>query len=403
MDRVGLAETAGTCQTAGTRFESMHTVTVHQVPTLVLGEGCARAAGAWLASRGYRCPLMVTGRSGESLKAQLRELWKGEGLELRSVSPVPPEPTVRQYGAVLREAREQEPDAVVGIGGGSVLDVAKLLAVALDRPEPVSAFFGIDRIPGRSLPLVCLPTTAGTGSEVSPNAILLDETHGLKQAAISRFLVPDASFVDPELTYSVPPVVTAATGFDALTHCIEAYANRQAHPWVDPWALQGIRWIGTYLLRAVQDGLDREARRYVALGSLCGGLCLGPVNTAAVHALAYPLGGQHRIPHGIAIAVLLPPVLRFNLEADLDRYAEVARCLGAEPARDSRVTAERGWARLLELRRACGLPERLSALGIRREELRGLAEAAWQVQRLLQNNPRPLDIRDITAIYEDAF
>ncbi len=381
----------------------MHTVTIHQVPTLVVGEGCARSAGAWLASRGCRRPLLVTGRSGKLREAHFRDLWKREGLEVRSVSPVPAEPTVRQCEAVLTEAREQQPDAVVGIGGGSVLDVAKLLAVALDRPEPVSAFFGVDRIPGRSLPLVCLPTTAGTGSEVSPNAILLDETHGLKQAAISRFLVPDASFVDPELTYSVPPVVTAATGFDALTHCIEAYANRQAHPWVDAWALQGIRWIGTYLLPAVQDGLDREARRYVALGSLCGGLCLGPVNTAAVHALAYPLGGRFRIPHGTANAVLLPHVLRFNLEAAPERYAEVARALGADALDHTRATAERGLARLEELSRACGLPQALSALGVRREDLPGLAEAAQQVQRLLQNNPRPLERHDILAIYEAAL
>ncbi|MGA4578630.1 iron-containing alcohol dehydrogenase family protein [Limisphaera sp. VF-2] len=381
----------------------MHTVTIHQVPVLQVGEGCAEAAGAWLVGRGCRRALAVSGRSVRPVLERLCDRWHREGLETVVLPPVPAEPTVRQYEELWREARRHEVDAVLGLGGGSVLDVAKLLAALLKRDEPVTEFFGIDRLPGRGLMLVCVPTTAGTGSEVSPNAILLDETVWLKQGVISRYLVPDAAFVDPELTYSVPPPVTAATGFDALTHCIEAYANRRAHPWVDMWALQGIRWIGAHLLRAVQDGRDREARRFVALGSLCGGLCLGPVNTAAVHALAYPLGGRFRVPHGVANAVLLPHVLRYNLEAALDRYAEVARALGVPAGRDERSTAAEGLARLEDLSRACGLPRGLSALGVRREDLPGMARAALQVQRLLRNNPRSLEEGDILAIYEAAF
>src|SRR5262249_48336492 len=159
--------------------------------------------------------------------------------------------------------------------------------------------------------LVCLPTTAGTGSEVSPNAILLDEADQLKKGVVSPYLVPDAAYVDPQLTRSVPPSVTAATGLDALTHCIEAYANKFAHPAVDLYALQGVGIIAQNLLRAVRNGGDMEARTELSLGSFYGGLCLGPVNTAAVHALAYPLGGQFHVAHGVSNAVLLPHVIRF--------------------------------------------------------------------------------------------
>ncbi len=178
------------------------------------------------------------------------------------------------------------------------------------------------------MPLVCLPTTAGTGAEVSPNAILLDEADELKKGVVSPHLVPDAAFVDPLLTISVPPAVTAATGLDALTHCIEAYANKFAHPIVDIYALQGIKLISANLVRAVRNGGDIEARAALSLGSLYGGLCLGPVNTAAVHALAYPLGGRFHIAHGVSNALLLPHVLRFNFSAAPERYAEISAALG---------------------------------------------------------------------------
>jgi len=381
----------------------MSVVTLQQVPTLAVGEGCAAGVGRWLKQRGCRRPLLVSCAVLDETCRRLMRVWEGEGLEFGYLPEVPAEPTVGQFEALRASARERAPDAVVGLGGGSVLDVAKLLAALLDRPGPVTAAWGIDRLEGRSLPLVCLPSTAGTGSEVSPNAILLDESAGLKQGVISRFLVPDAAFVDPELTYSLPPGVTAATGFDALTHCIEAYANRHAHPWVDAVALQGIRWIGAHLVRAVRDGGDREARRYLAYGSLCGGLCLGPVNTAAVHALAYPLGGRFRVPHGVANAVLLAHVLRFNLGSAPERYAEVARALGVAEPGPAEEVARRGLERIEEMARACGLPRGLSELGVRREDLPAMAQAAVQVQRLLRNNPRPVSEADARAIYEAAF
>ena len=251
--------------------------------------------------------------------------------------------------------------------------------------------------------LACLPTTAGTGSEVSPNAVLLDSAVQLKKGIISRWLVPDSAYVDPLLMVSMPPAVTAATGVDAMVHCIEGFANRAAHPAVDLYALEGIRLIGANLVRAVCDGRDLEARGAVARGSLCGGLCLGPVNTAAVHALSYPLGGEFHIAHGVANSMLLVPVLRFNLPAAPERYAAIARALGAPAGRDYTETAERGLAILDQLCTDCGIPRNLSALKIPADAIPRMAKSALAVQRLLKNNPREVTLADAEQIYRDAF
>src|SRR5262249_2969182 len=238
-----------------------------------------------------------------------------------------------------------------------------------DGRQTASEVFGINQLKGRPLALVCLPTTAGTGAEVSPNAILLDEADELKKGVVSPHLVPDAAYIDPLLTLSVPPSVTAATGLDALTHCIEAYANRFAHPAVDVYALAGIRLIAANLLRAIRDGGDMEARAHMALASFYGGLCLGPVNTAAVHALAYPLGGQFHVAHGVSNAVLLPHVVRFNLSEAPERYAQVAAALGVDGGPSEMARAERGAEFLFQLSKECGIPQRLSELGVPRDAL----------------------------------
>jgi alcohol dehydrogenase class IV len=307
------------------------------------------------------------------------------------------------FEAVLEAARKENIDGVLGIGGGSAMDVAKLVAALARSAQRVEQVFGIDLLQSRALPLVCLPTTAGTGAEVSPNAILLDESDELKKGVISPHLVPDAAVVDPLLTVSVPPAVTAATGLDALTHCIEAYANKFAHPTVDLYALQGIRLISANLVRAVRDGGDLEARANLALGSLYGGMCLGPVNTAAVHALSYPLGGRFHVAHGISNAVLLPPVLEFNLSQAPERYAEVAVALGVERNGSAASTAKRGVQRVIELSQACQIPQRLSELGIPREAIPSMAESAMKVTRLLKNNLRSLTEQDVVGIYDAAY
>jgi len=201
----------------------------------------------------------------------------------------------------------------------------------------------------------------------------------------------------------VSAAVTAATGLDALTHCIEAYANRFAHPTVDVYALQGIQLISEHLLAAVTDGGNVEARAKLSLGSLYGGLCLGPVNTAAVHALAYPLGSEFHIAHGISNAVLLPHVLRFNLPAATQRYADIAIALGVQPGSSALATAERGIGRIVELMARCPMQRRISEMGVPQDALPRMAKAAMTVTRLLKNNPRVLAEEDALAIYRAAW
>jgi alcohol dehydrogenase class IV len=370
---------------------------------LLFGSKCATHVCDDLAGLGLRRVFIVTAPPvlphAEPLAHSLRE----SGASVRVSDAIREEPTLATFGAVLTEARDFRGDAIVGIGGGSVLDVAKLLAGLLTSRQSIAEALGINQLTGRSTYLACLPTTAGTGSEVSPNALLLDEATQAKKASISPHLVPDAAYVDPLLTVGVPPGVTAATGIDALTHCIEAYANRFAHPMIDLYALEGVRLISRHLKRAVVAGDDLEAREAVALGSLYGGLCLGPVNTGAVHALAYPLGGEFHLPHGLSNALLLPHVLRFNAAAAPKRYAQIAMALGAAEGTSEEETARKTADHVAALLLECGLPTRLSEVGVPAEACPRLVQSALTVTRLLKNNPREVTAADAEAIYHAAF
>lgn len=380
----------------------MNPITLLQPPRIVFGNGCAPQCAEFLAERGVKRVLLVSSTPVLPTLGAILEALKNSGVEIVSAPPVDREPTQALFGAVLSAAQAGKIDGVLGIGGGSAMDVAKLVAALIGGKQRAEEVFGINLLHRRVLPLVCLPTTAGTGAEVSPNAILLDEADELKKGVVSPQLVPDAAFIDPLLTISVPPAVTAATGLDALTHCIEAYANKFAHPVVDTYALQGIRLISQNLVRAVRNGNNVEARAALALGSLYGGLCLGPVNTAAVHALAYPLGGRFHVAHGVSNALLLPHVLRFNFPAAPERYAEIAGALGVPRNSSTLAMAEHGVEFLSQLSRDCGVPQRLSDLQIPRDAIPALAQAAMQVQRLLKNNLRPLTEADAARIYEAA-
>lgn len=313
------------------------------------------------------------------------------------------EPTRRDVSAALDFATAQAVDFVIGIGGGSALDVAKLVAALAGSAQTFDEVVGIDMLAGRALPLACIPTTAGTGSEVTPIAVIEDEEAQLKKGVVSRHLVPDFAYLDATLTVSKPRKVTASTGIDALTHCIEAYANRFAHPVVDSWALEGIRLISQNLERACDVPDDLEARGAMLLASHLGGLCLGPVNTAAVHALAYPLGGEFHVPHGVANSLLLPHVIRFNAEQEPRRYADIARAMGVGMGSDPAEDAAACVAEIERLSASVGIDRRLSDVGISSNALPKMAALAITVQRLLRNNPREVTEQDALRIYEAAL
>ena len=313
------------------------------------------------------------------------------------------EPSFNDFNTLLRRVQPANPDLVIGIGGGSVLDIAKLVAAQLDNEQTLQEIVGNGLLKQRNQKLICVPATSGTGSEVSPNAILVDDADNQKKGIISPFLVPDVVYVDPLLTVSVPPAITAATGLDALTHCLEAYTNKFAQPFIDIYAFEGMRLIAANLTQAVHRGNDTEVRSQVAMGSLLGGFCLGPVNTAAVHALAYPLGSMFHLAHGLSNALLLPYIMEFNIPAAPKRYADVAMALGCEKQADDILTAKLGVEKIRMLIKECGVPAKLREVGIPQEAIPQMAEDAMKITRLLNNNPREVTLQDAIDIYTAAY
>jgi alcohol dehydrogenase class IV len=378
-------------------------IVMQQPKRLVFGNGCASQLVDDLAGYGQKRAFIVTAPPLLPVIQTLLDSLKSKGVSVVIWNSISSEPTTTMLNDALRTYHLSGCDTVVGIGGGSVLDVAKLVATLHGSGQNIQSVFGIGKVIGRKTYLACLPTTAGTGSEVSPNAIIFDEIEQLKMGVISPYLVPDASYIDPLLTATVPPNVTASTGMDALIHCIEGYANLFAHPITDVYALQGIRLIGANLKGAYDNGNDLEARSNMALGSLYGGLCLGPVNTGAVHALSYPLGSDFHIPHGIANSLLLPYILEFNLPAMPDRYAQIAIALGAESADSDMETAGRGLNIVIQLCHDCKIPLKLSEIGVPYDAIERMAKAAMTVTRLLKNNPIQLELKDALEIYRKAY
>lgn len=305
------------------------------------------------------------------------------------------EPDIAMFEAALQAARTARPDVVVGLGGGAVMDVAKLLAAMWDGGQELADVVGPNRIAGRRSALAQVATTAGTGSEAGIRALITDLATGIKLAVESPHLLCDLAVLDPVLTFSVPPAITAATGIDALAHCVEAFTNRRAHPLIDGFARMGIELVGRHLACAVADGRDAAAREGMMLASFYGGLCLGPVNTAAGHAVAYPLGTRLHLPHGLANAIVFPHVLAFNQSAAPEKTAEIAAALGLD--------GESLLASALAYCTALGVEMRLGRHGATPEMLPALAAEAHAIRRLMDNNPRDMTVADVAAIYEAAF
>ena len=386
----------------------MKQITLLQPQKIVFGTGCIQTLVEDYKKLGYQRLFVLTAPPILPLIEPTLAALKAAGTDIEVFDQIMAEPTLNDFNAIVEKARQFDADSVVGIGGGSVLDVAKLVAAFAHSDQQAADCFGTGFIKAKGLWFACLPTTAGTGSEVSPNAILLDERDHLKKGIVSPYLIADAAYVDPKLTWTVPAKVTADTGMDALTHCIEAYTNKFAHPTVDIYALKGIQLIAANLETAVKDGKNQEAREALALGSLYGGLCLGPVNTAAVHALSYPLGGEFHIPHGLSNAILLPSVMKFNAETCPKRYAEVAAALLSSTSgsfgdtNDIRL-AQQGVDFIYRLAEAVGIPKKLTDLGIPQSAVDGMAKAAMEVQRLLKNNPREVTEQDAKDIYNSLY
>ncbi|OEO30171.1 alcohol dehydrogenase [Devosia insulae DS-56] len=367
-------------------------ITLLQPSRLEIGAGAIARLGAWAA--GYRRIFVVAMPPTVGFVERI-----GLEGEVATYTDIPPEPDLPAVEAVLAAARAFRPDLVIGLGGGSVMDVAKLVAVLWKGEQSVLDVVGVDKVATRRVALAQVPTTSGTGSEAGIRALVTNPATLAKLAVESRHMLADIAVLDPELTYSVPSAVTAATGIDALAHCVEAFTNLKAHPLIDGYARLGIGLVGRYLPRAVADGADTEARAGMMLASYYGGLCLGPVNTAGGHALAYPLGTRLKLPHGLANAIVFPHVLSFNTTARPDKTTEIVAALGLGQLADAREVLATSMAYCRDL----GIEMSLLRHGAQETELPVWAEEAFAIKRLIDNNPRALGVSDILTIYTSAL
>ncbi|MHB8984686.1 MAG: iron-containing alcohol dehydrogenase [Eubacteriales bacterium] len=327
-----------------------------------------------------------------------------DGIDTQIYDKVEPEPTIESFEECLQVAREGKFNLVVGIGGGSSMDISKLLSAMMTNTGKVQDYFGVNLLKNPGIPKVAIPTTSGTGSEVTPIGILKDVEKELKIGVVSPYNYPDAAIVDPLLTLKLPANVTASTGMDALTHAIEAYTSLGASPVTDILAEKAIALIASSLRTAVSNGSDVGARYDMSLGSLLAGISFANAGVTAVHALSFPLGGAFKVPHGIANTVMLPYVMEYNYVAKLDKFAKVAELMGEKI---SQLSAREAAAKSIDSVKALAydieVPTGLREINVPEAALKQLAEGASTVTRLLVNNPRQMGLAEITKIFERAM
>jgi len=386
----------------------MSTFSFTTAQTIISGMGEVKHLAAHFHSLKIRRVLIITdpGIVLLGLHNSAIESCNSAGIESYIFSDVSSDPSESVINDALKYARENRIDGVVGIGGGSSLDVAKIVAVLAYSSQNLSDIYGVDQVEGERLPLIQIPTTAGTGSEVTPISIVTvgDKT---KAGIISPQLLPDIAILDAQLTLGLPPHITAATGIDAMVHAIEAFTSKfRKNLYSDMLAKESLALLSSNIEAAVFTGQDKIARTNMMIGALLAGQAFANAPVAAVHALAYPLGSCFHIPHGLSNALVLPHVLRFNAKTASNLYASLAPIIiphfsGLE------LSAQEKTLKLIEyiegLIPKLGLPTRLRELSIEKHDLEYLAEAAMDQQRLLINNPREVSQADAFDIYTAAF
>lgn len=392
---------------------------VLRVGRLLFGTGSVEALAEVAPAVGRRlliCTDQSIARTG--VLARVTQIVSSSGSAVEIFSDGLPEVPLATVHECTAFARQAGVDGVIGLGGGSSLDLAKLVALGLATDGvPLSEFYGENLVESPIGPVVGIPTTAGTGSEVSPVAVLSDPHHQLKVGISSHYLVPSYAICDPALTTTCPPSVTAHAGIDALAHAIEAFTaasrDRNYHvlteqvfigknPISDGFALGAVEQIAHYLTRAVANGHDPEARNGMLFGSTLAGLAFGHAGTTLAHALQYPIGAATGTPHGLGIGVLLPFAMEYNRSTCEAAFSQLAQSLSADAniAGDSSSLAI---DLVEELAQRIGIPGSLAALGIKRSQLRELARQTLGIQRLLRNNPRPVDQAAAEAVLEAAW
>ena len=373
---------------------------------IVFGNGTFEKLADFIRETGGRKPLIVLDKnlSRSGFKQKVSEILARGSLTGVFFDRVDPEPALELADEGTEAARKGKCDLVVGIGGGSAMDVAKAVAALIPNSGKAQDYLGLNKVPGPGLPTVMVPTTAGTGSEVTFTAVFLRKNLNKKEGMNSPHLYPSLALLDPVLTLTLPPGPTAATGLDALCHAIESYTSVNASPMSEMVSLEAILLISENLRTCVHNGGNLEAREKMLLGSLYAGLGLANAGVGAAHSLSYPLGGKYGVSHGIANTLMLPRVMEFNVPAAQEKFAAIAEVMGEVvedlPLREAAYLAVDAVESLIE---DCGIFTSMSSLGVPEEDFPDLAKIAMTVVRPLENNPRKVTPEDAMAIYRAAL
>lgn len=382
------------------------TIRLFHVKEIIFGPGSLQQLGTVAKKFGVaKAFISIDPVLKESFGGKIEATLNEADVATRFFTDLTPEPPLEIADAAGKAAAEFGAQLVIGVGGGSAMDVAKAAAVLVTNGGKAEEYVGVDTVKKPCLPTVMIPSTAGTGSEVSRTAVFINKAKNTKGGMNSDYMYPNVALLDPVLTLTVPPKVTAYTGIDALTHGIESYVSRTANKVSRIYALEAITLIGRSLRRAYFNGNDLEARTDMLLGSLLAGISLANAGVGAVHALSYPLGGEYGVPHGLANALLLPTVMEFNIPAAVDEFAEIAYALGegteSGSTRDAAFAAVKA---IRDLYSDLGMTEKLNNFNIPRTALQKMAETTLTgMKRVFDNNPRPVSLREAVAIYEAAY
>lgn len=384
----------------------MFQITRFRTPNIIFGMDTVAQIPEEIKKLGGKRVFIVTDKGvvEAGLLEKVVEPLKTEKLMFQVFAQVEPEPPIENLLEAHRMAKSAGVDVFVGLGGGSSMDVTKVASALMTQEADVRDLFGVEKVTKPGFPTIMVPTTSGTGSEVTRMAVFTDKQENLKKVVSSHAITANVAIVDPMLAVTMPPKVTASTGIDAFIHAVESYVALNASPLTDPMALEATRLIAENLGPAVANGQDFQARYNMALGSLMAGITLNNAGVGAVHALAYPVGAEYHVPHGIANVVTFTQTMEYISMANVPKFVRLAEVMG-EPveAISPREAAVRGIKAMGDLVEAIGLPHSLRDIGVDRDKIPSMAEAAFKEKRLLGNTPRQLTEEDIGKIFENAF
>jgi alcohol dehydrogenase class IV len=386
---------------------------------LIFGRGQRGAVAANAAAFGKRALVVTDERMAASGECRdLVQSLEGAGLRATLFDGTVAELPAESIAAGVAAGKAANADVIIGLGGGSCMDAAKLIALLLSHGGQLSDYYGEFKVPGPILPVIAVPTTSGTGSEVTPVAVVSDPDRAVKVGIASPHLIPHVAICDPDLTDTCPPGLTAVSGADALTHAIEAYTTLRREPYPglaqehvfvgknafsDYYAIEAVRLIAANLRRACENGADRDARDALMLGSTYAGLAFGVAGTAAAHAVQYPVGALTHTPHGAGVAVMMPYVMQFNLSHAAAELAEISTAMGVATSSEALTNAQAAIEAVAELFASIGIPGTIKDLGLSEDKIEWTAEAALGAARLVKNNPHPLDKYSMLALVRAAF